>query len=280
MYYGGQQDSGTAVLDQIYLKTSVDKVNWSAPIRLFSAADVGRRGVHVNDPSVVVNGKQYTMFYTYTESEHVQSETQIYSAVSADGINWVLHKPLLNGGPGEPSAITEMQLDGTIWLVYYVDRKYPNQVRVVKVNGVRDVVGTPKTVFNAPSSPVVISSPEVRFFSGKWQLFFNKFESNGVDLYKITSSSNQLWQEYKYYPGPDPRYPYLGARQVLENPITLIVRASNHTSICGVITPGLFPTGNASQLYDLYFGMSMRHTNGSCPLYPVAHIMRWEMQSL
>ncbi len=54
----------------------------------------------MNDPSVVINGKQFTMFYTYTDLEHDQSVTQIYSAVSSDGINWGLHKRLLSNGPG------------------------------------------------------------------------------------------------------------------------------------------------------------------------------------
>lgn len=281
MYYGGQQNAGTAIYDQIYLKTSTDKINWSAPIALFSAKDISPRGVHANDPSVVINGLQYTMFYTYTESEHEQNQTQIYSAISTDGIHWAYHKPLLSGGPGEPSAITDQTLEG-MWLVYFVDRTFPTQVRRVRVNYKREAVGTAEIAFAAPMARSIktISSPEVRFFNGVWQLFFNQFENNGVDLYKITSSNNLTWEQYTYYPGPDPRWPNLGMRFALEHPITLIVRASTDSNVCAAITPALFPTSSSSNLYDLYFGMSLRYPNGSCPIYPVGQIMRWEMQSL
>lgn len=281
MYYGGQQNAGTAVYDQMYLKTSTDKINWSAPIALFSAKDISPRGVHVNDPSVVVNGLQYTMFYTYTESEHEQNQTQIYSAISSDGIHWAYHKQLLSGGPGEPSAITEQTLDG-MWLVYFVDRTRRTQVRRVRVNYKREPVGAAQSVFIAPNGAGLktISSPEVRFFNGVWQLFFNQFENNGsVDLYKITSTNNSRWEEYTVYPSTDPRNP-IGGRMVLEHPITLIVKASTDPNVCAVITPAIFPTSPTSNLYDLYFGMSMRYPNGSCPIYPVGQIMRWEMQSL
>jgi len=123
MWYGGQGKDGH---DRIFLATSSDLLTWD----LYSSwgcpqpvVDVGASN-HVNDPSVVLVGDTYYMFYT---DAPVAELDRIALATSTDGKNWSVHGIVLDLGPagtwdsmkvGRPAVIHEdgefrMWYDGT-----------------------------------------------------------------------------------------------------------------------------------------------------------------------
>jgi hypothetical protein len=253
MWYGGWQSSSDYPNDKIYYRTSYDNVHWSSPTTVLTPWQIGQNVVHVNDPTVTVhfneaNGQwQYTMFYTVCVSPCNQSDNQIWSSVSGDGVHWVYHTPLLVGlGPAEPSVIIDPQADGTFWKVYYVDRLDATIVKMAKVSGDRNMLAV-QSVFAGPGT---ISSAEVKEFNGKWHLFFNAFFADRVDLYKSESSTNESWPaEYEVLitnPGP---------------------------SYCATVTPGVLSAGGDQ--YDLYFGLTPRLPSGGCDISQQQSIQRW-----
>lgn len=271
-YFGGQLTQGTT-LDSIFVITSKDGKTWSAPKALFSGPDIidrqsRRPGVHANDPSVsytynnISRTWQFTMFFTYTASENDQSLTQIYSAVSADGINWPLNLvvPLLTNGPSEPSVVNHVPTatDQSLWWVFYIDRTAADQIRMVKVGGDRlPVAGTnPRTIYQIPAgSPYnVISSVEAKFFNNQWQLFYNTWmpmilnggvTTQGLDLRRISSRDMRNWVD------------------------SLIIEASKTSgqgSICAAMTPAVHTPDPKLTNYELHFAIVLRQASGECQI--------------
>lgn len=125
---------------------------------------------------------------------------------------------------------------------------------MVKVNGNRNA--TSAQIVYAYGTPQSISGPEVRYFNGKWQLFFNAFFGNPltrVDIYKIESTVNSSWPS--------------GYEQV-------IIQNTGPT-FCATSTPGVLPAGGAA--YDLYFALTPRSLDGNCDLTQQQSIQRWRM---
>lgn len=261
MWYGGWQNSNQwDTQDLIYYRYSSDNLNWSSQTTVLTPAGVSPYAYHVNDPSVTkhfntANGQwQYTMFFTVcVNSCTVQSDNEIWSATSADGINWFYPQVLLQGssGPAEPSAIIDPQSDGTFWKVYYADRNDDTKIKMASVNGNRAAINT--QVVYTISTGQAISSPEVRNVNGVWDLWFNVHLATEVDLYKTTSSSNTSWPS--------------NYQVLIQN---------TGPSYCGTITPGVLP--ESSGQYNLYFGLTVRQPNGNCDLRYNQSIQKWLWQ--
>lgn len=188
MWYGGWQKESDYPNDNIYYRTSTDGLSWSSPLTVLTPEQMPVPTTHVNDPSVTkhlneANGLfQYTMFYTVCIPPcNGFSDSQIWSAVSPDGVNWSDHQVLLTGGPSDASAVFE----GGGWSVYFVDRLDQQTVRKVEVAGDRTVSSTVEVVYIDPNH---IGNVEV-FFDGTWQMFFNRFGANPtrVDIYRSVS---------------------------------------------------------------------------------------------
>lgn len=270
MWYGGWTSGSDYPNDRIYLKTSRDGKNWSEPTEVLNPKQINPNGVHVNDPSVVIDKNQanglyqFTMAYTYTASAHDQSRSEVWTSVSPDGINWYYHQPLLNSslGSAEPSIITDPDnVAGTLWKVYYVDRMEPTQVKMVKVRGSRTALPS-QTVFSRPAQ--VISSVDVKFFNNKWQLFFNVFQAGaapsilaGIDLYKVVSNRNDSWASNTE----------VSVFQTLP---------SRDQNVCGTITPAILPLSGA--VFEVFFGIVPRNGKAFCDLSVVPAIVRYQLR--
>ncbi len=108
MYYGGQGADGH---DQIFLATSTDCTHWvhwpdrHNPAPVVSHGDAN----HVNDPSVVVWGDTWFMYYTVAQTGE---DDRIHLATSPDGWTWTPQGLVLDVGAGwdswkvgRPSAV-------------------------------------------------------------------------------------------------------------------------------------------------------------------------------
>lgn len=181
MWYGGWQEESDYPNDNIYYRASSDGVAWSRPRTVITPEQLPS-SFHVNDPSVTKHFNpaneldQYTMFYTNCIPPcNGFSDSQIWSSVSADGVNWSNHQVLLTGGPSDPSAVYE----GGGWSVYFVDRMDQRMVRRVTVAGDRTQASTVEVVYTDPN---IIGNVEV---SGN-EAYFNRFGANPtrVDIFK------------------------------------------------------------------------------------------------
>lgn len=261
MWYGGWQSDGDLPNDKIYMATSPDDNTWTTNGMVLYPQQVAPNAVHVNDPSVTKHFNaatgtwQYTMFYTVCVNSCGQADNQIWSSVSSDGVYWVNHQQLLAGpsGPAEPSAVIDPQSDGTFWKVYYVDRMDPTNVKVAYVNGNRGATAVSYAYFGPGGA---IANPEVQNFNGKWHLFFNAYfaTSDGrmdhADIYKVESATNTSWS------GP---------------PEVLI--SNTGPTYCGTFAPGVLPVGGNQ--YDMFFGLTARAADGTCPTSEQRSIQRW-----
>jgi predicted GH43/DUF377 family glycosyl hydrolase len=120
LYYGGQNSSGH---DQIFVATSTDCLNWVPWPDRNNPAPVIASGSsnHVNDPSVVVVGGQWYLYYTDAASAE---DDRINLATSTDGLNFTLQGQVLDVGGsgswdswkvGRPSIVYR---ENTFWLYY------------------------------------------------------------------------------------------------------------------------------------------------------------------
>ncbi len=120
MYYGGQGGDGH---DQIFLATSTDCLHWAHwPDRDGPQPVVGHGGAnHVNDPSVVVHGGTWFMYYTVAATGE---DDRIHLATSGDGFTWSPQGRVLDVGPasawdsykvGRPAVVVE---DGVFRLYF------------------------------------------------------------------------------------------------------------------------------------------------------------------
>lgn len=271
MWYSGWQTDADYPYDKIYFRSSADGINWSTSQAILNKSQVANSH-HLGDPSVTYhynaasNTYQYTMFFTVCMNNCAEpqggtyNDNELWSAVSTDGVNWLYPKRLFKStnssgasqGAAEPSAILESGTDGTFWKVYYADRLDPLKIKMLHVNGNRDVIGQPATVFQFNGGGA-ISGPEVRFIDNRWMLFFNV--SVGIplkahDVYKAESFTNTSWT---------------GSAPLISNSLT--------STICGESTPGVIPL-SANQ-YELYFGQVLRSSDGSCDMTKHNSIQRW-----
>ncbi len=92
MFYGGQGRDGH---DRIHLATSADGDKWTAEGVVFAPEGVN----HVNDPSVVIVGEKFHMYYTRAK---VGVTDTIALATSDDGQRWKDHGTIL--APRDPPA--------------------------------------------------------------------------------------------------------------------------------------------------------------------------------
>lgn len=229
---------------------------------------------HVTDPSVTrhlnaANGLvQYTMFFTVCRPNlcDVQTGNEIWSMVSADGINWFYPQALISGptvAASEPSAIFDPQPDGTYWKVYFDDRNEPEKgkVKMVSVTGERQAASTNyKTVLNVPGATV--ANPEVRYFNNQWHLFANVYNAghypNGeaftttANIYKVTSQNNTDFTQ--------------------SVPQAIILNAG--APYCGTVAPGVQAVGGNQ--YDIYFGLIPNSVAGQpCDMAANRYMVRY-----
>jgi hypothetical protein len=211
MWYGGWQSSSDYPHDKIYYRTSKDGSTWSAPRTVLSPGRLPIANIHVNDPSVVkiintVTGRpQYTMFYTVCVRPCARNaDNQLWTSVSADGINWVLHKPLIRtNGAAVPSAIALRGSGLAIWRVFYSNTNEnnakPTRVFFADVDGNRNVLRKDAVAYLHQGSGV-IANPEVRKVDGIWNLLFNVYHTrpgakrNTADVYLAQSSDAGHWR--------------------------------------------------------------------------------------
>lgn len=283
MYFGGElsKNDFQTMHDAIYYAKSADDGKTWGPARLaFTPIDVSQGipgalpGVHVNDPTVSVTKSQangsllYTMFFTYTDDAIHPDVLSIFLGTSKDGIKWENFKKLdICGtnpvcGPGEPSVVSHDpdSKDPSQWWVYYVDRKFPSQARMVKVLKDGTVVGSPSTVFT--SDVPVISSVEVKNFNGKWHLFYDKWIA-------VPGHSDQLLSIDIHHVVSE-KFNFELSGPVVDKKVLV---GSQNSKWCAFLTPMVnFPTeiylnglpkkvNNTVDLYDLYVGVIARTAN-------------------
>lgn len=120
MYYGAQGGDGH---DQIFLATSTDCHHWAHwPDREAPAPVIESAGAnHVNDPSVVVVGGIWYLYYTEAATAE---DDRVHLATSSDGRTWTRQGEVLGVGPGgawdsgkvgRPAVVHR---DGQFWLYY------------------------------------------------------------------------------------------------------------------------------------------------------------------
>ncbi len=195
MWYGEQ---GTDGHDHILYRVSNDGVNWSGPSVIYTYIDFANQTgdspqnvVHVNDPSVVKflnpasNQYQYTMFLTVcgrsgNPCTGAPSGNDVWSLVSADGINWVapvLLAPNLPSGYAQPTAPSVI-LDSsgpsqTAYHVYYGADYTPqgspfSPIFASYVDGNRHPIGDPVAVTNSGyDRTMAYTNPEVAQIGGQ-----------------------------------------------------------------------------------------------------------------
>jgi len=267
LWYSGWQSAADWPNDNIYFRSSLDGLDWSDPITVITPEDVP--GIyHVGDPSVApawdaVNERiTFVMFYTAClDPCTYQSDNEIWSAVSEDGINWSGHRPLVANGMGaaEPSALFALGAlggGGAAWEVYYVERLDAQLVKLARVDIDRNVIDTQVVYRHATGGTEAISGVHVGRFNNRWNLFFNVFYGtplDRVDIYKTESISRYS-------------FPELGIPQI-EN---------QGPDFCATLTPSALPLQDGE--YALYFGLVPRQPDGSCNLADrseAVHVWYW-----
>jgi len=230
MYFSGELHPG-AILDAIYVAFTNDNfgINFERPQKLFdanflngapNASPYGYR--HVGDPSVtkhtnpVDHSVMYTMFFTAQrrvspaqeskggEAVWMHHNQEVWSAVSVDGINWILPQVLLQNtnvnindpldisnshGPAEPSAVVkDTPTAGYVYDVYYEDRLRADKVQVVHVNGNRQATFV-TDAYNDPHQHYLTVNPDVQKHGSTYTLLFNDYAQGNADILKVTASS-------------------------------------------------------------------------------------------
>lgn len=211
MWYGGWQAPSDYPHDKIYYRTSKDGSAWSAPRTVLSPAQLPVRSAHVNDPSIVkvmnsiTRKPQYTMFYTVCVRPCASnSDNQLWTSVSADGLNWTLHRPLITtGGAAVPSAVEVRESGRAVWRVFYSNtseaNNSPTHIFMAEVDGRRNVLRKDVIVYTH-SGPGVLANPEVRNINGTWNLLFNVYHTrpgakrNTADVYLAQSNNPVQWR--------------------------------------------------------------------------------------
>ena len=120
LYYGAQDAEGH---DQIFVATSTDCHNWAPWPDRADPEPVLANGSsnHINDPSVVVVGGTWFMYYTDAATG---IDDRIHLATSSNGFNWTARGEVLGvGGAGSWESLkvgrpSVLHHDGTFWLYY------------------------------------------------------------------------------------------------------------------------------------------------------------------
>jgi hypothetical protein len=211
MWYGGWQSEADYPHDKIYYRESKDSISWSAPRTVLEPSQLPIANFHVNDPSVVVTLNsitkkiQYTMFYTVCVGTCTKnSENQIWSSVSSDGLRWIRHKPLIRTeGAAVPSAVAFDGAGQSEWRVYYSNtsesRDTPKHIYMAVVDANRNILTKDKVAYTY-LGPGVIANPEVRKIAGVWNLLFNVYHTrpgakrNTADIYLAQSPNPTHWR--------------------------------------------------------------------------------------
>ena len=254
MWYGGWQTTSDYPHDKIYYRTSKDGWTWSSPRTVLTPSQLPGSNAHVNDPSVVkitnsvTRQAQYTMFYTVCPQPCTGNvRNQIWSSVSGDGLNWILHKPLIRTkGAAVPSAILSVGQGPSIWTVYYSNTNdSPSNVFMAEVDGNRNVV-TKDAVVYTWKGPGFVANPEVRSVGGAWNLIFNVYHTRRgakritADVYVTQSSNHRFW------------------RGGLER--TLILNDPDG-EVCATVAPAILPLGDR---FLLQFSEARHSASGVC----------------
>jgi len=257
MWYGGWQADADYPNDKIYYRQSKDGVNWSGPRTVLTPSQLPTAISHVNDPSVVtaVNSitkkVQYTMFYTACVKPcSINSENQLWSAVSDDGLHWILHKPLVRAeGAAVPTAVSLDSKGIAVWRVYYSktseDNNKPTHIYMVGVDGDRNALAGTAIAYTY-RGPGVISNPEVRKISGTWDLLFNVYrrplgaKRDTADIYVAQSTSSTEWRSGSEMP---------------------LITNDPNGSVCATVAPALITFHDR---LILQFGQARYNSSGAC----------------
>jgi predicted GH43/DUF377 family glycosyl hydrolase len=186
MYYGGQGGDGH---DRIFLATSTDCYHWSAwPDRAAPAPIVDNGSSnHVNDPSVVLVGGTWYMYYTDASTG---IDDRIHLATSSDGFTWTKQGLVLDVGPagawdsvkvGRPSIVYR---DDTFWLYYDGQDGTARHVGLATSTDGR-------TFTRHPSNPLFLNAGavDVERIEDTWVLVYESW----VGSYAATSADGLSW---------------------------------------------------------------------------------------
>jgi len=275
MWYGGWQTNADYPHDKIYYRTSTDGLAWTGPTTVLTPTQVGPSAVHVNDPSVtkiynaVDNRYQYTMFYTVCVNTCTNNtDNQIWSSISTDGINWVIHAPLIeSNGASTPSSIVSKKSNGSVWTVYYSNTSengnLPTHVFSADVDGNRKIINHDAVVYTYNADDGILANPEVRQIGNDWDLFFNVYHTvpgashATADIYVSTANTNRYWESTSAH------------SMIANNP---------SGSVCLTLSPGVIPV-NKTGKFLMYFGQG-QYVSGSrsCNFSDISSIQEWTWQ--
>ncbi|MBI4575687.1 MAG: Ig-like domain-containing protein [Planctomycetes bacterium] len=260
MWYGGRQDGGEGSPEGLHYRTSSDGVAWSGHMTVLTSAEVGPAFAWVGDPSVLKRLDpasarwQYVLFYT-AALQPGGGGSQVWSAVSANGLTWKDHRVLLDtpAGAAAPAALLDPGPEGRAFRVYFVERADPRRVRMAWADEGRSPLGDlgVQVVYTHPG-PESIGDPEVRPMNGRWQLFFSLATGSGVDVAKVESGSPDSFEGGE---------------------VQVVVR-NEGSDLCATLGPGVLPREGAN--YDLYAGLVSRESG--CDLSRAGAMQRWRLQ--
>jgi hypothetical protein len=262
MWYGGwqtQQTVDSGQFDTIYRRTApTPNGPWSDPTTEIVASQVAPQITEVNDPSVSVtsvNGSvQYTMFFTSllckpgtpgcTTVLQLAANGQLWSATSADGINWASFQPVnvpdpQHSGVASPSVV--LQPSGAQqWLVYYGSGCL---IGVASVDVNRNVLSA-SIVYTGPGTQCM-ANPFVFQSGTTWHLFFDVLEPTSIDSFRF-----DVWKTSSLSPTN-----WSGSTST---PVVIV----NGVQQCAAITSAVLPVGDNQ--FDLYYGLVVPSISGIC----------------
>ena len=262
MWYGGwqtQQTVDSGQFDTIYRRTApTPNGPWSDPTTEIVASQVAPQITEVNDPSVSitsVNGSlQYTMFFTSLQCKpgtpgcstvlQLAANGQVWSATSADGINWGSFQPVnipdpQHSGVASPSVV--LQPSGAQqWLVYYGSGCL---IGVASVDANRNVLSS-SIVYTGPGTQCM-ANPFVFQSGTTWHMFFDVLEPTSIDSFRF-----DVWKTSSASPTD-----WSGATST---PVDIV----NGVQQCAAITSAVLPVSDNQ--FDLYFGLVVPSISGVC----------------
>ncbi len=262
MWYGGwqtQQTVDSGQFDTIYRRTAPTPTGpWSDPTTEIVASQVAPQVTEVNDPSVsitsVSGSLQYTMFFTSllckpgapgcTTVLQLAANGQLWSATSADGINWGSFQPVKvpdpeHSGVASPSVV--LQPSGAQeWLVYYGSGCL---IGVASVDANRNVLSS-SIVYTGPGTQCM-ANPYVFQIGTTWHMFFDVLEPTTIDSFRF-----DVWMTSSLSPTD-----WTGSTST---PVVVV----NGVQQCAAITSAVLPVSDNQ--FDLYYGLVVPSISGVC----------------